>query len=749
MALHTGPAERRDNDYFGPTLNRVARLLAVAHGGQVLLSASAASGVETPNAEWGLLDLGLHRLKDLQQPEHVRQLAAPGVTPEFPPLRSLSLYRHNLPRQLTSFIGRERELAAVRELLKKTQLITLVGPGGCGKTRLGLQLAAELVDEYPDGVWLVELASLSDPEGVPQAVAGALGLREEPGQDLTRTLVRHLSDRRALVLLDNCEHLLTASASLAETLLRAAPGLRLLASSREPLGIGGETVYRVPSLLAPDPERPDAPDDLLQYESVRLFVDRARLQQPLFAVTEANAGGVARVCARLDGIPLALELAAARVRAMAVEKIDERLDDRFRLLTGGSRTALPRQQTLRALIDWSYDLLTEAERGVLQRLSVFGGGCTLEAAEQVCAGEELEEWEVLDLLTSLTDKSLVSFEDQEGEGRYRLLETVRQYSRDRLREAGPDAPTRRKHLAFFVALAEQAEPELTGPEQGAWLERLETEHENIRSALEFSLESRVTSEAGLRLVAALWRFWEIRGYLGAGQRQLAEALANGDPADRSPLRARALLGAATLALRQGDYDTAREGYTEVLALNRELGDPRAIANGLNNLGVVALHQRDPAARELFEECLALRRELGDPQMTAYTCHNLGMVLREQGDLAGAQLRLEECLECCRNLGDSRAVASTLNELGRVAQLQGEATKARELLEQSRELFQAQGNQGGMAMAATHLGELAAADGQLADARRHHQEALMLFREVGDRVGATGAEEALLKLDAAA
>src|SRR5713226_5481995 len=374
-------------------------------------------------------------------------------------------------------------MAAVKQLLSSTALLTLTGSGGCGKTRLALQVAADLLEEYADGVWLVELAPLADPALVPQTVASALGVRDAPGRPLTATLTDYLRSKSLLLVLDNCEHLLEAGAQLADALLRSCPRLRLLASSREGLGIGGEQTYRVPSLSLPDARHLPPLERLRDFEAVQLFADRARLSQATFAVTQANALSVAQVCQRLDGIPLAIELAAARVKALSVEKLNERLDDMFRLLTGGSRTALPRQQTLRALIDWSYDLLSPSEGALLRRLSVFAGGWTLEAAEAVCAGEGVEEWEVLDLLTSLVEKSLVLYEERGGEGRYRLLETVRQYARDRLLEAGEAEAVRGRHLGFVLRLAEEAEPKLSGPEQVVWLDRLEAEHDNLRAAL--------------------------------------------------------------------------------------------------------------------------------------------------------------------------------------------------------------------------------------------------------------------------
>jgi non-specific serine/threonine protein kinase len=424
--------------------------------------------------------------------------------------------RGNLPVQPTSFIGREREQADVLALLDRAPLVTLTGAGGCGKTRLALTVAGSLLPEYPDGVWLVELAALVDPILVPQTVARVLGLQEQPGRTPLEMLTSYLKHRRLLLVVDNCEHLVGACADLAATLLRSCPQLRLLATSREALEVAGEALYRAPSLSMPDLAQLPSPDRLTQYEAVQLFLERAQARRADFTLTARNAQAVAQVCVRLDGMPLAIELAAARIGVLPVESIAARLDDRFRLLTGGPRTTLPRQQTLRATLDWSHDLLSRPEQALLRRLAVFAGGWTLEAAESVCAGDVVVEGEILDLLSALVNKSLVQAEGADSHHRYWLLETLRQYTLERLEAMGEEAAVQDLHLAYFLALAEEAEPQLRGPAQGCWLDRLEVEHDNLRLALGWALE-RHAEDGGLRLAGALWGFWSYRGHLAEGQ----------------------------------------------------------------------------------------------------------------------------------------------------------------------------------------------------------------------------------------
>jgi predicted ATPase/class 3 adenylate cyclase len=703
MALHTGVAEARDNDYFGPTLNRTARLLAVAHGGQIVLSQQAEAlvrGLLPPLAT--LRDLAIHRLKDLQRPEHVWQLCHPTLDSDFPPLNSLDYVPHNLPHQPTSFIGREQEIEAIKSRLESARLLTLTGPGGSGKTRLALQVAAEMVTRDSDGVWLVELAALTDPALVPQQVASVLSVREGPGRALTELLIDHLKPLNLLLVFDNCEHLVDACAQLSARILAACPRVRILATSRQPLGIAGEQLWQIASLTLPALSASLSLKDLdadvpalMQYEAIHLFADRAAALTPNFAVTRTNAPALVQVCRRLDGIPLAIELAAARVRVMPVEQIAERLHDRFRLLTGGSRTALPRHQTLRALIDWSYDLLEPAEQSLLRRLAVFQGGFALEAVEAVCAGEDIEDWEVVDIIGQLTGKSLVISEEAEGHMRYRLLETVRQYAADRLRETGELHTLRERHLAYYSYLAVQYDAGLAGADQFTWLERLDAEHDNMRAALSPVREGKQERdhEAELRLAGALWRYWFYRSHLREGREQLARVLAYETLPEAAPDRMRALTGMAILAFFQGAVEPCVAYGTEGLALARQLDDPWHISLLLNLLGVLTLYGGAvEQANAMFDEGMRLARDANHLWTLSISLSHLGLLALFAGDPTRAQALCEEALVAARRQGERWCIGNSLYYLGAVVHAQGDYARARRLLAEglvvSRELGQA-------------------------------------------------------------
>lgn len=660
MALHTGAAEDRDGDYFGQTLNRVARILSTAHGGQVVLSLSTQELVRDhlpPGVQ--LRHLGEHRLKDLARPEHLYQLVAPELPGEFANLRSLESVANNLPVQLTNFIGREREMNEVKRMLGSTRLLTLTGMGGTGKTRLSLQVAADVLDNYPDGVWFVEFAAIADAAMVHETVAAALSLRQESDQPLTSTLTHFLKDRDLLLILDNCEHVVAACARLAETLLRSCPKLRIMASSREPMSIAGETAWPVPPLSLPEHWReiassPDAMERLGEYEAVRLFSERAMLARPAFQLTSENVHLVAQICWRLDGIPLAIELAAARIRVLTLQQIMERLDDRFHLLTTGSRNAVPRQQTLRSLIDWSYDLLSESERRLFRRLSVFARGRTLEAIEGVCSGEGLDAFEIIDLLSQLVDKSLVYVEKPPEQGaRYFILESIWDYANEKLVAAGESDLFRIRHLDYFLNYAEELAPKIVGPGQQTWLERVENEDFNLRYALEAALELPGQASKGLKLLTATQRFIEVRGLFKEARDVFVKLLAHPDVAVRDATRAAALAAAGRLAWVSDDVPACAIYQEEALSLFRELGDAHGSSRALADLAFLALDRGDvPRTRALLDEAMRLAALLGDTRLTAHIQHIWAVVSATEGDFEQANARDKESLSRYREVGDT-------------------------------------------------------------------------------------------------
>jgi predicted ATPase/DNA-binding winged helix-turn-helix (wHTH) protein len=580
--------------------------------------------------------------------------------------RAAAATPHNLPRSFTSFVGRDGEIEELKRLIDTSRLLTLTGAGGSGKTRLAVELAAQVVDRFPEGVWLVELASLADPALVTETVANTLGAQKQGRLNATDAAAEHVASRRMLLVLDNAEHVRDPCARLADALIERCAQLVILATSREHLGISRETTYRVPSLSVPDPRQDHSPEALAACDSARLFIDRARLQRPHFAVTGENAPALASICRRLDGIPLAIELAAPRIRSMSLEEVNRRLDQRFGLLTGGSHDALPRQRTLRALVDWSYDLLGDTEKAVLRRASVFAGGWNLNAAETVCVADDLATPEVLDILTSLVDKSLIVRDEDDGVTRFKMLETIRHYARDQLVESGERDDARRRHFQCYSEVTNDALQKIRGGDAQGGLGQLDIEHDNLRAMLTWCSTSGSDVQAGLNLVGTLGWFWSVRGYLREGRewiQRMLDASLGGPP---TSISARAMVGAGVLIAQLGDDDGARRSYEGALAIYRTLGDRQGEGYALRSLGNVAFAQGDYAtARSLCEQSLTIARELGDKHAVASLLGALGEAAGGQGDVASARDLLHECLRTARADNDRWTAGWTLGRLATV------------------------------------------------------------------------------------
>ncbi|MFT3896018.1 MAG: adenylate/guanylate cyclase domain-containing protein [Anaerolineales bacterium] len=744
MGIHTGTAQldvdSRENLYKGyATLALTQRVMSAGHGGQILISKATHQAIQGDlPAETQLKDMGECRLKDVMHIEHLYQVSAPNLLSEFPPLKTQELSSNNLPAQLTSFIGREKEIEEIKGLLAANRMVTLTGSGGAGKTRLSLQVGTQGLNQFSNGVWLLELAPITDPALVPQALLSIFNLRESSHRSIDEVLIEYLRTRNILLVLDNCEHLIEASAQLSERLLQACPHLKILASSREALGIAGEIAYHVPSLQAPNPADLPPLDQLEKMDSIRLFMDRARTSKPDISLTKDNASFIAQICFRLDGIPLAIELAASRVKVLTPEQIASRLDDRFRLLTGGSRTALPRQQTLRAMIDWSYSLLSDDEKTLFRRLAVFVGGWTLEAAESVC-GKEGSGFDVMELLTRLVDKSLVVITESELGMRYHRLETIRQYSREKFFETDEVEAMRDRHLDYFVQFAEQADENLKGSEQLLWQKCMSVEQDNLRAALEWAFDKHPYS--ALRIVGAANLYWTAAGYSAEGFRLTQKALEQvqqnpfikGTTAEqRQVARAKALRGMTRLYLSLGDNARAKRTAEESVAIYRRSKDQRGLSFALVILAypLEFLGERELAETILKESYLMARGEKDHYVM----CRALNMLARVtvalRHDLDKAQKCIDESLRRAREFGLRSQEAQAQEVAAAIALHRNDHNEARTHYNESVKLYEEIDARFNVVLEKSNLAHMERKLGNYEDALAYYRETILAFRDMG-------------------
>ena len=779
MGLHTGEPQLSSEGYVGIDVHHAARVMSAGHGGQVLLSQATRDLVEHQLPDGvSLRDLGEHRLKDLQRPVHLFQLVIAGLPSDFPSLKSLDAYPNNLPVQPTSLIGREWEVASLVQLLRRVdvRLVTLTGPGGTGKTRLALQVAAELSDLEWRGIYFVDLAPVSDSTQVIPTIASTLGLREERSRSPLECLKEEIDQNRLLLLLDNFEQVLDAAVQVSE-LLVACPQLKIMVTSRAVLRVRAEHEFAVPTLALPDSAQMPGLEALMQYEAIVLLVQRAQAVAPEFRLTDMNAPAVMKIVRRLDGLPLAIELAAARMKLLSPEALLARLNQPLQVLTSGVRDVAARQQTLRNTIAWSYNLLDAQERALFRLLSAFVGGCTLGAIEAVYGALGNATGLILDIVDSLVDKSLLQLREP-GKGeepRFAMLETIREYGLELLVASGELESVRKAHAMYFLELSERADLELSASDSPEWLDRLEQEHDNLRAAMHWSLEDiERREEIALRMGGALRSFWYVRGYLSEGLDFLERAMVGSNEVGEA-VRAAALYAAARLYEVRGDYDRAepflvkslvlyrglenperiayalhlqadiawRRGILDMarslaqesLAVFRELGDRGAIASLLLHLGALAADQGEYArARDLLEESLAINRELGDKSSIADSLFNLARAYFLSGsELGAARVLLEESLSLFRQLSDKESIGYCLCLLGLLTLEQGDVTTARSLIEQSVALFKERKQAHGMALSTSAMATVIAAQGDNAVARAFYEEALTLARNAGDKL----------------
>jgi len=713
MGLHTGPAEFRDNDYFGGTLNRSARISSAGHGGQILASQTVAEILREGIPDVRFVPLGDFRLRNLNTVERIHQVHAPGLPTAFPPLRLQQNLPHNLPASATSFVGRAREMDEVKELLGKTRALTLLGTGGTGKTRLAIETGREMLENYPDGVWLVELATLDQESSLHEAIAESLGVREEPGRPLLETLSSYICSKEMLLILDNCEHILNSVSREVSALLSSCRKLGVLATSRQALGVPGEVTFPLRPLEAFDvwrraKDRPVTAEDIAGFDAVKLFLDRAKAVVPHFSLTDANAADIARICWRLDGIPLAIELAAARLRVLSPAQIAERLNDQFKLIKGNA--VLPHQQTLRALIDWSYDLLSLSEKTLFHRLGVFAGGRTLDAVEAVCADGDHD---LLDLLQQLADKSLIFVETGPDDlPRYTLLESVWQYAREKLRESGEMEVLQERHLDHFLGRAQAAAPVLRGPDPAPALRSITSDLLNLRFALEWAAERPGDAEPGLRLLAAMERYWEICGNLEEARRQCEAVIQRPDCENFPDAFAKALICAGRIAWTQDRYEEGRALLGRAMKIFEELGNGEMAGLGCGYAGFLAFSQGD---FHLAEKSFLRTRELGTQgrhvKLQALALAGEGSLAAATGDFDRALELKQKALESFRSVKDKWIVGYSLWGVAQVALALEKADVARSALTEWAKIARELGNRWALPYILQHFADTSRSEGK--------------------------------------
>lgn len=714
IALHTGTAQERDRDYFGPAVNRVARLLSIGHGGQVLLSAATADLLDRalPN-EIAVRDLGAHRLPDLGQPELVYQLVAPDLPDTFPALKSLGGRPNNLPRQLTSFVGRDTELHEIQRLFSEAPLLTLTGAGGSGKSRCAIQAGADLLDQMRDGVWITELAPLTNASMVASAIASALGVRESPTQPPLQTVTEYLQRKQLLLLLDNCEHVIDEARSVTSAILRDCPEVRILATSREALNLAGERIYRVPSLGLES--------------ATQLFIDRARARDSHFLPDDRQLAHIEEICRRLDGLPLAIELAAARINILTPEQLVKKLDERFRVLTGGNRSALPRHQTMRAVIDWSYDLLSEKERTAFRKMSVFAGTFDLSVAGSVCAGEDFDELDVLDAIGSLVEKSLIQAVDGAGGARYHLLESTRQYSREKLVGCGEYERAARAHAAGFLALAQTYEHASQTSASTSWQAAAKDDLDNWRVAFDFMLADGNDVQMGQRLAYALGPVWAALAAVEGGRRleYAVSQISDDTPAE---IAANLLLCQSKIEYMLHHYATARNSAERAIEVFRRLGDALGLAWAQNSAAVTTIYTSPGDAVELARAAIETAGEFAPLPVKAKFRHGLGIALQVQGDAASARREYEVARALYYEAGWKHKSATIAVSLGELEFFEGRVEKAMERANEAVECFRGHNAHFEVALTLSNLSAYLVAQEDFEGAMARGSEAITVLRE---------------------